>query len=1257
LSFEANRGQTDAHVKFLSRGQGYTLFLTESEGVLSLNEPAALSNQAAAKNAKLETGSSNGELGKPSLLRLRLVGANRDAKAVGLDQLPGRSNYFFGNDRAMWRTDVPHFARVKYEGVYPGIDLLYYGEQSSARSQKSETRSGALSGDRAELEFDFVVAPGADPRAIRFAIETGSWKLETGEGKKEYRESDLGKDVFRPSSESRVAGPEAVRIAANGDLVIDTQGSEVRFCKPVVYQEEWAVGTAQSAAERDDGQRGKNLRRYVDGAYVLRGAAGNHESQFAGQTHEVAFELGPYDRSRPLIIDPVLSYSTFLGGTLADNGFGIAVDGSGNIYVAGTTVSVNFPTKTPFQSVSGGNYDVFVTKLDPTGSTLVYSSYLGGPGLDRVAGMALDSSGSVYLAGTTASANFPTTTGAFKTAIGGGTCGTAPCSDAFIAKIKADGSGLAYSTYLGGSNADSANGVALDGGGSAYVTGTTASTNFPTAAALQPTYGGSTDAFVAKVKPDGTGLVYSTFLGGASGDWGQAIQVDSTGSAFVAGYTVSTNFPTANPLQNANHGMADGFLSKLSAAGDALVYSTYLGGSEMDRAFALALDAAGHAYVGGHTYSSDFPVTAGAYQPALASGICGTGSCNDGFIAKLDPTGSSTLFSTYLGGTDVDEVTAVAVNSGEQVFATGYTRSNDFPLVQPLQAAFGGETCGTSPCPDAFITQLDAAGDLLTHSTYLGGNDSDYGQALFVDAADNVFVTGTTGSGNFPASVGAIQALRGAESPVGDAFVVKVGPAPAPALALSPQKLTYADQPVAFASQPQVIMLINAGSSALTVAGIATSGDFAQTNTCEPSVAGGSATCTIHVMFTPTATGDRAGELSITSDAAGSPHKVPLSGKGIEAKPAITFSPTKVEFPDQTFDTTSDVITATLTNSGYADLTISKIEITGDFAQTNNCPITPDKLALAASCMADITFTPKGSGARSGSLIFTSDASNGASGKNSLALTGEGISLFTLSAETTSVTLDRGADSTTFKVSAAGPAEFTNAITLSCENSSQGSCSYNPATIKVGETSTLTISNLKQVTHGTLNFQAKGVTGGQSATTDLSIVFADFTMTPKPTFATISSGDSIVVKVTLTSTNGFDGTASFACSGLPAESTCTFDPTSLTLDGANPATVNVTIKTTTRVTTHVPPQRRFPWIPWTTGGVALLGLALFAGARYRRVRWALLVGALMALLFVASCNDYYYYEYTGTLPGTYNVVISATVGQASHTTSFSLTVL
>jgi hypothetical protein len=1235
LSFEANRGQTDARVKFLSRGRGYTLFLTENGAVLSLNGPSALGVQPpATSDGNLETGSSKVEGKNPSLLRLRFVGANRGAKAVGLEQLPGRSNYFFGNDPAAWRTDVPHFAKVRYQEVYPGIDVVYYGKQSAAGSQKSEERSGALSADRAELEFDFVVAPGADPRAIRFALTPSpspggrGWPGGAGEG---------------------------VRIAANGDLIIETQGGEVRFRKPVVYQEESGVRSQESDA-RDQGLRTKDHRKFIEGSYSLREVA-NHQSPIPNPQFEVAFELGPYDKTKPLIIDPVLSYSTFLGGALADHGFGIAVDATGNIYVAGETVSLDFPAKTPFQSVSGGNTDVFVTKLDPTGATLLYSSYLGGGGLDRVAGLALDSSGSVYIAGTTTSVNFPTTTGAFQTAFAGGTCGTSPCSDAFIAKIKADGTGLTYSTYLGGSNADAATGIALDSAGSAYVTGSTVSANFPTAAALQSTYGGATDAFVTKIKPDGTGLVYSTFLGGTSGDWGQAIQVDSAGSAFVAGYTVSTNFPTADPLQNSNHGMADVFVSKIGANGDALVYSTYLGGSEMDRAFALALDAAGNAYVGGHTYSTDFPVTAGAFQSALGNAACGTAPCSDGFIAKLNPAGTSILFSTYLGGGEVDEVAAIAVTSAEQVFVTGYTRSDDFPLLHPLQSAFGGGTCGAAPCPDAFITQLDAAGDLLIYSTYLGGTNADYGRALFLGGANHAFVTGTTGSGNFPTSVGAVQPLRGAESPIGDAFVVKVEPEDAPAVALSPQKLTYADQPVGFASEAQVITLINPGSAVLNITGISTSGDFAQTNTCEPSVAAGSATCTISVTFTPTATGDRTGELSIVSDAAGSPHKVPLSGKGIEAKPAITFSPTPVEFPDQLFDTTSDAIVATITNSGYADLTITKIEITGNFAQTNDCPISPNKLAVGASCSASLTFTPKGSGTRTGSLAFTSDSSNGASGKNTLTLRGEGIALFTLAAETTSVTLDRGTDSTTFTVSAAGPAEFTSAITLSCENNSQGACSFNPATIKVGETSTLTISNLKQVSFGTLNFQAKGINGEQNATVGLSITFADFTLSVKPTFTTISSGDAAVFNVTLTPTHGFDGTASFTCSGLPAESTCTFEPTSLALDGVNPATVTVTVKTTTRVTTQAPPRGPFPRLPWTTGGLLLLALALVAGAGRRRLRLALLLGTLLALLFLASCNDYYYYTYTGTLPGTYEVVVGVTVGQAAHTTSFLLYVL
>ena len=592
LTFEANRGQTDPRVRFLSRGSGYTLFLTGDEAVLALRRESQKAEVKGHKAKGSESFDSSLVTRHSSLasqvVRLKFVGGNAAAKVVGLDELPGKSNYFLGNDAGKWRTRVPNYGKVKYAGLYPGVDLVYYGNQR-------------------QLEYDFVLAPGADPRAIRLAVGAG---------------------LALPSG-ARQAAP--LHIDAHGDLLIATDGGEVRLCKPVVYQPKNPAGSAGNSEFRI-----QNSER-VDGTYKL--LAGN----------QVGFEVANYDESRPLVIDPALSYSTYLGGTSGEIGYGIAVDTDGNAYVTGSTGSVDFPTANPLQSATVGDFDAFVSKLDLTGTTLVYSTYLGGTGFDRATGIAVDGAGNAYVTGLTASNNFPTTANAVQATFGGGTCGTIFCSDAFVAKLQADGTALVYSTYLGGSDADFGQGIAVDDVGSAYVTGSTLSANFPTASPLQETAGGNSDAFVTKLSPDGTGLTYSTYLGGADGDFGQAIAVSAARNAYVTGYTFSTDFATVSPLQSANAGSADAFVVELDPPGAALVYSTYFGGSGLDRAAAIAVDGDGNAYITGDTNSPDFPASDGALQSVMGGGTCGSSPCADAFVAKIGADG----YATYLGGTDI----------------------------------------------------------------------------------------------------------------------------------------------------------------------------------------------------------------------------------------------------------------------------------------------------------------------------------------------------------------------------------------------------------------------------------------------------------------------------------------------------------------------------------------------------------------------------------------------------------------------------
>jgi hypothetical protein len=651
LSFEANRGQTARQVKFLARGPGYTLFLTGDAAVLSLHRQKA--------NA---------------VLRMRLLGANARASVTGANALPGKSNYFIGSDPSQWHTNVPTYSAVKYAGVYPGIDLVYHGNQRL-------------------LEYDFLVAPGADPQTIGI----------------------------------RFQGARKLTVNREGALVIGLGGSEVIEPAPVVYQE---IG----------GQR-----QTVAGRYVLRGRG------------RVGFSVAEYDRRQPLVIDPTLVYSTYLVGGGWYSGGGVAVDASGNAYVTGGTGSSDFPT-TPgaFQTAFGGGHThAFVTKLNATGSAVVYSTYLGGSSLDYGNGIVVDATGNAYVTGQTWSSDFPTTQDAFQTYPSGR-------GDAFVTKLNAAGSALVYSTYLGGGDAAGGNGIAVDASGNAYVTGSADSGGFPTTpGAFQTSSGGAGGAFVSKLNAAGSALVYSTYLAGNDNAYvyGNGISIDASGEAYVTGGTSSPNFPTTpGAFQTTFAGGAGcAFVSKLNAAGSALVYSTFLGGS--GGAEGIAVDASGNAYVTGLTNSADFPTTPGALQTAY-------GGNADAFVSKLNVAGSALVYSTYLGGNSEDFGTGITVDASGNAYVTGTTYSSDFPTTTgTFQTTYAGNA-------DAFVSKLNASGSTLLYSTYLGGSGMDEGTGIALDASSNAYVVGITDSIDFPTTPGAFQTTTyGAK---GNIFVSKL---------------------------------------------------------------------------------------------------------------------------------------------------------------------------------------------------------------------------------------------------------------------------------------------------------------------------------------------------------------------------------------------------------------------------------------------------------------------------------------------------
>jgi uncharacterized repeat protein (TIGR01451 family) len=620
LFFIANHGQAPPAVRFMAKGSGLTAYFSPGEALFRV------------------AGRS---------VRMRFEKANPSPRIEGMERLPGHANFLIGAQRD-WRSDVPLYGAVVYRGLYPGIDMVY-------------------GGDGRDLKSEFAVAPGADPSRIRV----------------------------------RYAGAGGVRIEENGALTIPVDGVELREQAPSIYQE----------------RRGKRVA--VEGRFAVDGDGA------------VRFVVGDYDVTRPLIIDPVLLYSTLLGGSGSNAATALAVDSAGAAYVAGFTDSYNLPAANPEQNFNAGGNDAFVAKLNPSGNGLVYCTYVGGSADDRAYGIAVDETGSAYVTGMTTSANFPVRN-ALQSHLAGG-------RNAFVLKLNPAGNTLVYSTYLGGNASDNGNGIAVDGGGDAYVVGDTTSINFPATGMQRGNHGGQ-DAFVAKLSADGSRLLYSTYLGGGSADRGAGIAVDASGSAYIIGSTYSTDFPVANAFQSHNAGGQDAFIARLSADGNSLLFSTYLGGTGGTAAYpeagqGIALDSQGSAYVTGVTSSANFPLL-DAVQSSLRGSL-------DAFVAKVNASGTL-AYSTYLGGSSVGMGNAIAVDSGGSAYVVGYSYSTDLPVTaNALQTANAGDC-------DAFVAKLNATGNSLVYLSYLGGNSSDTATAVALDPSVNVYVAGWTLSTNFP---------------------------------------------------------------------------------------------------------------------------------------------------------------------------------------------------------------------------------------------------------------------------------------------------------------------------------------------------------------------------------------------------------------------------------------------------------------------------------------------------------------------------
>lgn len=658
ISFEENLGQADKEVKFISHGKDYNLLLTSSKAILLTNAKEFES------------------------LELEFLGANSNTQLIGKNKLTTKTNYLLGDNENNWQKSVNNYKEVIYKELYPGVDLVFYGKAKN-------------------LEYDLVVAPKVDPGLVKLRFQELNNSHQT-----------------------------SIEIDKQGDLLIETKSGLVRQHKPFIYQE-------------------------IEGRQIaINGSYKKHNDNTIG------FSLAEYNQDFPLVIDPEISFSTYLGGQLTDQASAIAVDREGNSYIVGTTSSNNFPLVKPLQaSPGGGPLDIFIAKLSADGSSLVYTTYLGGSSIDQAFDIAVDSSNNIYITGLTISSNFPTKS-ALQAQKGGGVF------DAFVTKINASGSELVYSTYLGGNDDDQGFSLAVNQQGNVFVTGSTASRNFP--GVTEGVLNGITDGFVTELNRQGTAVIYSRFLGGNDEDEASSIAIDSQDNAYITGDTFSPNFPLKDGVQANLAGGQDAFISKLNPSGD-VIYSSYLGGTGNDSAIDIAVDLDGNAYITGSTASSNFPIK-DALQIANAGG-------GDAFITKITANGKELIFSTYLGGTLTDNASSIALDPSGNIYVSGTTFSTNFPMLRPVQDKNKGNN-------DVFLTKINSVGNNLLYSTYLGGAGQDDSLGITVDTLGTTYLAGTSISTDFPV----VNALQSVSAGTADAFIAKIleplGP-PVPDFSLS----------------------------------------------------------------------------------------------------------------------------------------------------------------------------------------------------------------------------------------------------------------------------------------------------------------------------------------------------------------------------------------------------------------------------------------------------------------------------------------
>jgi hypothetical protein len=1188
--FERNEGQANDRVLFLTQGLGYAAYLTRDGATLVFSESSKSADDRATSTQKV--------------VRLNILGIDSHPEVIGSEVRPGVTSYFSGNDSKQWHTRIPQFAKVIYRHAYPGIDLVF------------EIRDG-------RLEYDFLVAPHANPNLIRVNVEGGT--------------------LHRTAT-----GDVLVRFGKHHDFTLK---------KPDAYQ---------PVNEGHENQ-------ITQVRYSLRG-------------RDMAFALNNYNHDLPLVIDPALIFSTYLSShcplsadphfsSCVDQANDLAADSTG-IYIAGSTNAATFPDPAGSTLGSANTFRSFVLKLDPNATTVIYMVFLGAGNAQTVA---VDAAHSAYVTGIAqfpapiSAGTLPTTPGAFSP-VPANACSTylsAVCNAPYAAKLSADGANLQYSTLLqlvtpsGQPNVDyeavQPQRGRVDASGSFYVTGTTASATpagnsallvgpFPATVGAYQTTRPSIDpsGFVMKINPSGSALSYATFLGSPVNGSTVSISglaVDSTGAAYVAG-TTGPGLPTTSGAYQTAY--AAGFVSKLSPDGSSLAYSTYYGGSGSDYINGIAVDAASQATIAG--LASNPPGSA----PTCSSTLPQTSYM---FVSRLNAGGSALVYSrlfctSYSGFTDV------ALDGLGNAYAVGGTYDPAaFPLTNPIQA-YPSHVAPDDP--QEAVVKLDTAGAIVW-ATFFGNALPNVNQRIALDPSDNAYILNGTG----PTTANALEPTPGFFQEVDTIpFLVKIAPSlGAAVMAVSSNTVSFGNQLVGTSSAGSDIVVGNFGDATLGVpSSISITGDFSQTNTCTATIPGGQK-CDINVVFKPTASGPRTGTLTISASGQ-TTEVIQLTGNG--TAPAETLTPTALAFEPQLTGTTSLPLSVQISNSGTGPLTITAVQISGDFAQSNACgsPVIP-----GTNCVVQVTFTPTALGNRTGVLTITDNA---AGSPHTVALTGQGTSqqASVNPPSLTFVSQPVGATSTgavvtlhnsgtialtISSISATGDFAQTNncGASLAGGMDCQINVTFTP-TANGSRTGTLSIADSSSGSPQTVALSGMG--------TDFSVV----TPTGGSTTASVTAGQPATYNLQLSPT-GFSGTITLTCTGAPSGATCTPSPATINTNGtaAVPFAVNVTTQANSALFRFGPDSfRRPPILPIVLTAWSMLLALLLAGAAlsrrpvHVRVRSACFLVVTSAAIFLVACGggSATTPPNVGTQKGTYTLVLTAKSGTLTHTMNLTLTV-